>query len=226
MHEALSAAQPLNEKQNVKAERLTKGKRPIEGPQPSTSTGESSVQHSQNIVEPSVEDILEPPARSPGGRTEDERVAEMEEEILHRNKIYEQEKAKIERDNILQEERRKERQRRRQENDELRKSLETLSLEELSERVNNLLTYLQNIWNGTEFSQRCDDFKKGGRPYQLLLYSANTYPFTEEQVDVVLKVLSARWMRDKEEQLRHYDFIDKDTRVSILSNDCFFFYKG
>ena len=219
MHEALDASQPLNEKTDVQAERLTKEKRPIEGPQPSTSKGESSVQHSQNIAEPSIEEILEPPARSPGGRTEDDRVAEMEQEILHRNKIYEQENAKIERDIILEEERKKERKRRRQENDELRKSLETLNLEELSERVNNLLSYLQDIWNGTEFSQRCDDFKKGGRPYQLLLYSANTYPFTDRQVDVVLKVLSARWMRDKEEQLRNYDFIDKDAGVSILSND-------
>ena len=51
------------------------------------------------------------------------------------------------------------------------------------------------------------------------VYSANTYPFTDRQVDVVLKVLSARWMRDKEEQLRNYDFIDKDAGVSILSND-------
>ena len=186
---------------------------------------------------PSIEDLLEPPQRSPGGRTEDERVAAIEEQLFLTDQAYNIEKDKIERSIKLDREKQEEYQRKLQQNTEYSRILQSMSEEVLRVRVNDLVPYLQAILDRRVFSQKFEDFRAGGRPFLMLLYSSITQPFTDKQVDIILQViflpliscykdfswkmqfsypkiqycqvLDANWGRNRQERMQNNDVISR-----------------
>ena len=133
---------------------------------------------------PTVTELLQPPPRS----LSEERIAEIEEEIQKIDKRQELQNAKIANDIARTEKKKREEIQKKRENTELSQSLKSLPEKELRQRIKKITPLLQDIMAGKVFSQKFEDFNKGGKPYLNLLYTSITDPFSDEQVKIILEV--------------------------------------
>ena len=107
---------------------------------------------------------------------------------------------------------------RRQENERLKNILVSLPQEELAKKFQEIIPVLENIWNGQKFSQKHQDFHKGGQIQ--LVHNALTHPFSDQQVDFLFEQISSLWMKSSEDKLKNSDYVLK----VILPETCAMLY--
>lgn len=170
-----------------------------------------SAEKSLNKYIPDVDILLKLPERPDTvGKTSDELLDKMDEEILKKDIKYKEDSAKLDREIEIGQNKKKDFKRRLKKNALLRDRLaQEISKSKLKFMFESNLDYLKSIENGETFSARHCDFHKSESARQALLYKMITDPFTEEQVDWVLKELKDIWMKNSKDVKKMADYIWK-----------------
>ena len=134
----------------------------------------------------------------------------LDKEILKKNIKYKEDSAKLDGEIKMVQNMKKDYRRRLKENALLRNKLaQEVSNAKLKCMFESNLDYLKSIEKGEIYSARHTDFHKSESARQALLYKMITDPFTEEQVDWVLKELKDIWMKNTEDVKKIADYIWK-----------------
>ena len=134
----------------------------------------------------------------------------LDKEILKKNIKYKEDSAKLDGEIKMVQNMKKDYRRRLKENALLRNKLaQEVSNAKLRCMFESNLDYLKSIEKGEIYSARHTDFHKSESARQALLYKMITDPFTEEQVDWVLKELKDIWMKNTEDVKKIADYIWK-----------------
>ena len=134
----------------------------------------------------------------------------LDKEILKKNIKYKEDSAKLDGEIKMVQNMKKDYSRRLKENALLRNKLaQEVSNAKLKCMFESNLDYLKSIEKGEIYSARHTDFHKSESARQALLYKMITDPFTEEQVDWVLKELKDIWMKNTEDVKKIADYIWK-----------------
>ena len=170
-----------------------------------------SAEKSLNKYIPDVDILLKLPERPDTvGKTSDELLDKMDEEILKKDIKYKEDSAKLDREIEIGQNKKKDFKRRLKKNALLRDRLaQEISKTKLKRMFESNLDYLKSIETGEMFSTRHEDFHKSESARQALLYKMITDPFTEEQVDWVLKELKDIWMKNSKDVKKMADYIWK-----------------
>ena len=159
----------------------------------------------------SVDSILKLPERpNTVGKTSDEILDDWDKEILKRDLKYTEDSAKLDLEIEIGKKKKEAYRKRLKMNALLRNRLgQELSMTKLKLMFENNLDYLKSIEDGETFSVRHEDFYKSENSRQALLYKIITDPFTDEQVDLVLRELKEIWMKNSKEVKIMGDYIWK-----------------
>jgi hypothetical protein len=79
----------------------------------------------------------------------------------------------------------------------------------LKEMFRKNLQYLKDVRSGKVFSARHQAYHQSSQSRHKLFYTMITDPCTEDQLDWILEEFGKVWMRNKKEQLTHYEHIWK-----------------
>jgi hypothetical protein len=185
------------------------------------STGASNATLSKKPRKKNTSDIdklLRLPERpADGGKTNEERLDELDAEIAARDKKHKEEMAKTDMETEGVRRKEKERQARLRANALLGNRLKSeLTEERLRGLFKENLAHLHGIWAGTVFSWRHIAFNKSVSDRQGLFYTMITKPFTDEQLDWTLEEMSAVWMRNKREYMDNNQYVWR-----VLMPECF-----
>ena len=169
----------------------------------------------------SLDDLLRV-ERSPGGRTEEEKIEEMDQKILLLELQHQNETSEMENFKQQMNKEKENRQRRREENVRLKNILISLPQEKLGKMFQEIIPILENIWNGKEFSQKHQDFQKGGAEQIQLMHNALTHPFSDQQVDFLFEAISNLLMRSGGDKVKNSNYVLKvilpETCVRLYAN--------
>jgi hypothetical protein len=151
---------------------------------------------------PSIDEILKIPERpDDGGKTMDEVLDDLDEEIAQRKKQHEEEMSGIDTDIAAERQRQEERQERLKKNAVLRDRLEVEVNEMVLRRMfRENIEYLKDIEAGRVESSRHQAFYKSCRTRHSLFYTMITDPFTDDQLEWTLEEIGKVWMKTKREQ--------------------------
>ena len=143
-------------------------------------------------------------------KTNNEVLDNLDKEILKKQIKYKEDSAKQDCEITNIQNMKEDYKRRLKENALLRNRLEQeISETKLKCMFDSNLDYLKSIEKGEIFSARHMDFHKSESARQALLYRMITDPFTDEQVDWVLKELKDIWMKNTEDVKKMADYIWK-----------------
>ena len=167
---------------------------------------------------PSIDDLLKLPERSDdGGKTMDEVLDELDNEIAIRKKKHEKEMAKIGTDIASEKKKQQERKERLRENAVFRDRLESeVSKGDIKKMFDKNLQYLREIESGVKESSRHEAFHKSSRTRHALYYTMITDPFTDDQLEWTLEEISKVWMRNKKERMENNEYVWK-----VILAECF-----
>ena len=167
---------------------------------------------------PSVDEILKIPERpDDGGKTMDEVLDDLDEEIAQRKKKHEEEMSGIDADIAAERQRQDERQERLKKNAILRDRLEVEVNEIVLRRMfRENIEYLKDIEAGRVESSRHKAFYKSCRTRHSLFYTMITDPFTDDQLEWTLEELGKVWMKTKREQMDMHEYVWKVILAEIF----------
>ena len=160
---------------------------------------------------PSIDEILKIPERlDDGGKTMDEVLDDLDEEIAQRKKQHEEEMSGIDTDIAAERQRQEERQERLKKNAVLRDRLEVEVNEMVLRRMfRENIEYLKDIEAGRVESSRHQAFYKSCRTRHSLFYTMITDPFTDDQLEWTLEEIGKVWMKTKREQMDMHEYVWK-----------------
>ena len=144
------------------------------------------------------------------GKTSDETLDDWDKVILKRDLKYKEDSAKLDLEIEIGKKKKEDYRKRLKENALLRNRLaQEISKNKLKQMFGNNLVYLKSIHEGETYSARHEDFHKSENARQALLYTMITDPFTDEQVDWVLKEIKDVWMKNSKDMKMMGDYIWK-----------------
>ena len=167
---------------------------------------------------PDIDDLLKLPERpDDGGKTKEEILDELDEDIRKMQKKHDVDMAKVDKEIEGERKKKEERKLRLRANALLRNRLEKeLTEAEMRSTVKANLDYLQSIHDGLTPSARHKAFHKSVRTRQALYYTMIIDPFTDDQLNWTLEEMSKVWMRNKREQMDNNEYVWK-----VLLPECF-----
>ena len=166
---------------------------------------------------PSIDELLAMPERNEDGKTMDEILDEVDEEIAKRQEKHKKEMEKVGRDMELLEQERRDREARYVVNAGHRDRLAAEITQPVLRRMfDDNLEFLKSIRDGRIESSRHTAFHKNPMTRQALLYTLITHPFTDAQVDWTLECMTEVWMKTRKEQADNNEYIWK-----VLIPECF-----
>ena len=211
-------------KKTKKKEEGDKAQPKIGGFFKSTKTAKSDISRDDETdsvsdgFSPDIDDLLKLPERpDDGGKTKEEILDELDEDIRKMQKKHDVDMAKVDKEIEGERKKREERKARLRDNALLRNRLEKeLTETEMRSTVQANLGYLQSIHDGLTASARHKAFHKSVRTRQALYYTMITDPFTDDQLNWTLEEMSKVWMRNKREQMDNNEYVWK-----VLLPECF-----
>ena len=168
-------------------------------------------------IQERLNNLLAMPERNEDGKTMDEILDEVDEEIAKRQEKHKKEMEKVGRDMELLEQERRDREARYVVNAGHRDRLAAEITQPVLRRMfDDNLEFLKSIRDGRTESSRHTAFHKNPMTRQALLYTLITHPFTDAQVDWTLECMTEVWMKTRKEQADNNEYIWK-----VLIPECF-----
>ena len=167
---------------------------------------------------PSIEELLKLPDRlEDGGKTMDEVLDELDQEIANRQRRHEEEMVKIDTDIATEKKKQEERRERMMRNAVNRDRLEAEVTEVVLRRMfRDNLDYLKKIQTGEFDSSRHKAYHKSCRTRHALYYCMITDPYTDDQLEWTLDEIGQVWMKNKKEEMDNNEYVWK-----VLLAECF-----
>ena len=159
---------------------------------------------------PSLDEILKLPELDSDGRSKDDLLDLMDKEIAEGKLRHDEEMSRLDSSILNEKKRQEERKCRLKDNALLRDRFEVeVSESLLKEMFRKNLQYLKDVRSGKVFSARHQAYHQSSQSRHKLFYTMITDPCTEDQLDWILEEFGKVWMRNKKEQLTHYEHIWK-----------------